>query len=112
MINHCDLPANLSPFAFIAPQVTLKSNINPLTLRTSASFATFCSNPLCFLLFTSGTRPVFYFLNIGQRNQSRDPFPVVHHNEGRHRRAFLFGHWRKVDKIGMVDWEARTRSVD
>jgi hypothetical protein len=75
--DHRGLPASLSPFAFIAPQVTLKSNINPLTLRTFASFATFGSNPLCFLLFTSGTRPVFYFLNIGQRNQSRPLLRVL-----------------------------------
>jgi hypothetical protein len=31
--------------------------------------------------FGSGTRPVFYFLNIGQRDQSRDPVPVIHNNE-------------------------------
>ena len=64
------------------------------------------------LLFASGTRPVFYFLNIGQRDQPRNPVPIVHHNECRDRRVFLFGYGRKIDKIGMVDRKARTRSGD
>src|SRR5271166_5396129 len=66
----------------------------------------------CGASSASGTRPVFYFLNIGQRDQSRDPVPVVQNNERRNRRVFLFGKGRKINKIGMVDSEARTRSSD
>ena len=66
-------------------------NIGTPILRTFASFANFCSNLLGVLLFASGTRPVFDFLNISQRDQPRNPVPVVYHNECRDRRVFLFG---------------------